>query len=161
MPIGGVTLEMTRLIVFIDADFIPKVVWCKFRKNAVLHPNENVLKASVEIGEDGASASKYFHPRWLALYISGVWHTRTLRGRGQWGLPPFYSAVPARCSGCVGCLKCPVFLFMLRERRDRAGGAEMGFYTLFIVALLQFDKERGSPGLHATLPLGGALPPQL
>lgn len=43
-------------------------------------------------------------------------------------------------------------------RRDRASGAEIGFYTLFIVAPLQLDKERGSPGLHATLRLGGVLP---
>lgn len=44
---------------------------------------------------------------------------------------------------------------MVREGRDQASDAEIGFYTLFIVALLQFDKERGSAGLHATLRLGG------
>lgn len=38
---------------------------------------------------------------------------------------------------------------MLREEAG-PGGAEIGFYTLFIVALLDFDKERDSPGSHAT-----------
>lgn len=88
-------------------------------------------------------------PSWVTmLYTSlGLAHGRARSGGGTCRL----FAAPCRCSGR---LKCPVFLLMQRERRDRAGGAEMGFYTLFIVALLQSDRERDSPGWHATLALG-------
>lgn len=76
-------------------------------------------------------------------------HART--GGGASGVRHLFIA-PRRCSGRVGCLKCCFLIHAAGEAGP--SGAEIGFYTLFIVALLHFDKERGSPGLHATLRLG-------
>lgn len=85
-----------------------------------------------------------------AIRLRGPVRTHACTGGGASGVCRLFIA-PRRCSGRVGCLKCPVSLFMPWERRHPP---EIGFYTLFIVTLPQFDKERGSPGLHATPRLG-------
>lgn len=93
--------------------------------------------------ETGCDVSSQVFPSRVTrtIHLQGL--ARTRRGEGPGASARLFIV------GRVGCIKCPVVLFMLREEAG-PGGAEIGFYTLFIVALLDFDKERDSPGSHAT-----------